>query len=188
MIDSLLPLLAARRQVSPRRLVAPGPDQAALARIVGAAAHAPDHGQLRPWRFVLVPAAKRGDLGAVFAAARVARDPGCDEDARAAAYGKAFHAPCLLAAILDDDPAFAISTTEKLVSLGCAIHCVLLAAKALALDSGLVSGAAMQDPGMRDLLRLAPHEQAICFIALGTADSVRPPRRRPTLAEFLSTL
>ena len=47
-------LLAARRHVGLRRLVAPGPDDAALARILGAAAQAPDHGLLRPWRFVQI--------------------------------------------------------------------------------------------------------------------------------------
>lgn len=188
MTESLWPLLAARRHVSPRRLAAPGPDEATLARIVGAAAHAPDHGQLRPWRFVLVPADKRGELGAVFAEALAARDPACDEAARAAAHGKAFHAPCLLVAILDDNPASAITTAEKLVSLGCAIQNVLLAAKALQFDSGLVSGEALQAPGMRELLRLSPHEQAICFLAFGTADASRPPRQRPHVTEFFSTL
>lgn len=188
MTESLWPLLAARRHVAPRRLAAPGPDDATLARIVGAAAHAPDHGQLRPWRFVLVPDGKRGELGAVFAEALAARDPAADEEARAAAHGKAFHAPCLLVAVLDGAPAGSVTTEEKLVSLGCAIQNVLLAAKALGFDSGLVSGAALQAQGMRGLLRLAPHERAICFLALGTAGATRPPRQRPDVTAFFSTL
>jgi len=71
-------VLAARRNHTLRRLVAPGPGAAALALIVEAAAHAPDHGLLRPWRFVLIPPERRADLGDVFAEALRQRDPGCD--------------------------------------------------------------------------------------------------------------
>jgi len=189
MHDQLWSHLTARRNVSLRRLVAPGPDAAGLERIVAAAAHAPDHGKLRPWRFVLVPAARRPELGQVFVDALVQRDPDCDEAARAAAYDKAFHAPCLLVAILIDDPAAsAVPTAEKLVSLGCAIQNMLIVAQALQVDSGLASGGAMHVPGMRQLLRLAPHEQAVCFIGFGTATTNRPPRLRPQPADFMSTL
>ena len=36
-----------------------------------AAAAAPDHEQLLPWRFVEIPRARRADLGAAFAAGQV---------------------------------------------------------------------------------------------------------------------
>jgi len=66
-------LVAARRNFTLRRLHAPGPDAPTLARIVEAAAHAPDHGLLRPWRFVLIPQQRRADLGEVFAEALAER-------------------------------------------------------------------------------------------------------------------
>ena len=181
-------LLAARRHVGLRRLVAPGPDGAALARILEAAAHAPDHGLLRPWRFVLVPQARRDDLGAAFEEALAARDTAADGAARAAARAKAQHAPCLLVAILVDDPATPIPGTEKLVSLGCAVQNMLLAAQALGHASGLASGGALESPGMRRLLRLDAHERAICFIGFGTAGAMKPPRPRPQPAQFFSSL
>jgi nitroreductase len=185
----LLATLAARRNYTLRRLLAPGPDDAALACIVEAGAHAPDHGLLRPWRFILVPPQRRADLGQVFADALLARDSACDEDALATARDKATRAPCLLVAVLRDDPAgAAIPRAEKLVSLGCAIQNMLVAAQAMGFASGLASGAAMDFAGMRQLLRLGEHEQAICFIGLGTASNVKPPRPRPDAAQFLSSL
>lgn len=181
--------LAARRHVPLRRLAAPGPDEAALERIFVAAAQAPDHGLLLPWRFILIPQERRPDLGRVFAQALVWRDAGADDAAQAAAHDKAFHAPCLLAAVLADDPAAPpIPVAEKLVSLGCAIQNMLLAAQALHFGSGLASGAAMDAPGMRRLLRLAPHEQAICFIGFGTGIAAKAPRVRPAPARFVSVL
>jgi nitroreductase len=182
-------LLAARRNVSPRRLQAPGPDDACLRRIVDAAGHAPDHGRLQPWRFVLIPEHRRPDLAARFVEALVQREPDCDEDARSKAHDRAFHAPCLLAAILVHDSAAAsVPRAEKLVSLGCAIQNMLITAQALHFSSGLASGGAMDSPGMRQLLQLAPHEQAVCFLAFGTAASGKAPRQRPQAAQYFSVL
>lgn len=188
MSEQLWTWLAARRNHPPRRLQAPGPDAAALERIFEAAAQAPDHGQLRPWRFVLVPEARRADLGEVFERALAERDPDAGDEARTRARDKAFHAPCLVVAVLDDAPKGPITTAEKLVSLGCAIQNMLTVGQALGYASGLASGAAMDSAGMRNLLRLAPQEQAICFVAFGTSAAPRPPRERPRPGEFVSVL
>jgi len=189
MDEQFLHLIARRRHVGLRRLLAPGPGDAALQRIVAAAAHAPDHGTLRPWRFILVPAARRAALGDVFAAALAARRPDADAVARAAARDKAAHAACLLVAVLVDDPqAHGVPAAEKLVSLGAAIQNMLLAAEALGFASGLASGGALDTATMRDFLGLAPHEAAICFIGFGTAADGKPPRERPGPAAFFSSL
>lgn len=181
--------LAARRNHTLRRLATPGPDTDQLARIVEAGAHAPDHGLLRPWRFVLIPAGRRADLGVVFADALLERDPACDEEALATARDKAQRAPCLLVAVLRDDPEQrAIPRHEKLVSLGCAIQNMLVAAQSLGFDSGLASGAAMDFAGMRGLLRLREYEQAICFIGIGTSSKPKPPRPKPDAGDYLSSL
>jgi nitroreductase len=188
MNDDVWTTLAARRHVALRRLQAPGPDDAALARMMEAAAQAPDHGCLLPWRFVLIPAARRDDLGAVFEEALVRRDPTADDAARAAARAKALHAPCLLVAILVDAPGTVVPVEEKLVSLGCALQNVLLAAQALGFASGLASGGALDTPAMRDLLALAAHERAVCFVGVGTGEPKRTARVRPRPGQFFSSL
>lgn len=92
-------LIDSRRTVLPRWLGAPGPDAAQLRSIFEAAAAAPDHGRLVPWRFVLVPPAARDRLGAVFAEALRARDPSAGAADVAKAAAKAHHAPVLLLAV-----------------------------------------------------------------------------------------
>lgn len=187
--DDYWSAVAARRHVSLRRLVAPGPDAAQLQRIVETAAHAPDHGLLLPWRFVLIGQERRAALGEVFAEALLQRDPDCGAEALASARAKAFHAPCLLVAVARDNPdAKAIPKSEKLVSLGCAIQNVLVGAQALGFASGLASGNAMDSAGMRRLLRLDAREQAICFIGVGTAAAHKAPRARPGIDQFFSVL
>ena len=68
-------LIQSRQTILPKRLGGPGPSAAELAQILQAAAHAPDHGQLLPWRFILVPQAARPPLADVFAQALLERDP-----------------------------------------------------------------------------------------------------------------
>ena len=188
MNDDLWSTLAARRHVALRRLRAPGPDDAALARMMDAAAQAPDHGCLLPWRFVLIPRERRDDLGAVFEEALVQRDPGADDAARASAREKAGYAPCLLVAILVDVPGTAVPVEEKLVSLGCALQNVLLAAQAQGFASGLASGGALDTPAMRRLLALEAHERAVCFIGIGLGEPKKTPRVRPQPGQFFKTL
>ena len=187
--DELWAVLGARRNTSLRRLQDPGPDEASFQRICEAAAHAPDHGKLRPWRFVMIPQHKRNELGLAFVDALEQRDSGCNEQARKAAYDKAFHAPCLLVAIVRDDPApGGIPLTERLVSLGCAIQNMLTAAQALGIASGLASGASLAGSDMRRRLRLNPGEQAVCFIGFGKADVVKAPRPKPQVADYVTVL
>ena len=69
-------LITSRRNVSPKRLVEPGPTSQQLDALLTLAAAAPDHGLLTPWRFVIVPAAQRQRLAEAFALALVDRDPG----------------------------------------------------------------------------------------------------------------
>lgn len=187
--DALAHLMARRRHVSLRRLAGPGPGAADLHRILDAAAQAPDHGALLPWRFVLVPAERRDALARAFVDDLAARDPDSDAAARVAVGAKAFHAPVLLVAVLVDDPgAGKAPRVEKAVSLGAAIQDMLLMACALGFDAGLASGGIVRAPSLRRLLALAPHEEAVCFVGFGTAATEKPPRVRARPERFFSTL
>jgi len=188
MINEAMAVLAARRHVSLRRLAAPGPDATALQQIFQAAAQAPDHGVLLPWRFILIPEDRRQDLAAVFVEALLERDPLAGKEACEAAAAKAFHAPCLVTAVLVDAIGTSIPVAEKLVSLGCAIQNMLIVAQSLGFGSGLASGAAMNVACMRRLLRLMPQEHAVCFIGFGTGKAAREPRERPSQKYFVSQL
>lgn len=63
---------------------------------------------------------------------------------------------------------------------------VTTAAQVLGYASGTANGAAMDSAGMHGLLRLVPHEQAICFVVFGTSMASCPPRQRPRPEEFVS--
>ena len=179
----------ARRTVLPKRLVAPGPDEAACAEIFGAAAAAPDHGQLLPWRFVRVPESRRAVLADVFEQALLERDAEALPAQRARAREKAFRAPTLALLIVDGargDPA--IDLHERLISAGCAVQNVLLMATAMGWGSALTSGKAMTSRVLRACFALAPGEHAVCFVNLGQVASQHPARPRPALPDYMTVL
>ncbi|NBX06181.1 MAG: nitroreductase [Betaproteobacteria bacterium] len=182
-------VIESRQNISPKRLVEPGPDASQLDAVFEAAAAAPDHGLLCPWRLVLVPAHRREDLAEVFALALLDRDPGASLEQIEAAREKAHRAPCLLAAIARLGPAEPpIPVLERMVSFGAAVQNILLSAHGMGFGGGLTSGQAMQSPRMRELLSLLDGEEAVCFINLGTVSKRKMPRLRPEAASFVSSL
>lgn len=182
-------LIQSRQTILPKRLVAPGPGAGELAQILGAAAHAPDHGQLLPWRFVLVPEAVRPMLAQAFAQALLERDPSATPEQAEQAREKAYRAPLLMLAVVNEhggDPA--VDLAERLVSAGCAVQNMLLMATAQGYGSALTSGKALKAESLRALFALAPGEQALCFISIGTVASRKAARLRPDASAYVSTL
>lgn len=182
-------LIQSRQTILPKRLGAPGPSAAQLLQILGAAAHAPDHGQLLPWRFVLVPEATRQPLADVFAQALQERDPAATPGQMEQAREKAYRSPVLMLAVVDALRGDAeIDLAERTVSAGCAVQNMLLMATALGYGSSLTSGKALKAGCLRALFALAASEQALCFISIGTVHARKSVRVRPAAQAYVSTL
>lgn len=182
-------LIHSRQNISPKRLAAPGPDPAQLEQLLSAAAAAPDHGQLHPWRFVIIPQDKRALLAEVFAQALIGRDPDATPEQLASAREKAHRAPLLMLAVARLGPAEPdIPLLERMVSFGCALQNMLLSAHAMGFGAGLTSGQAMTSAPMQKLFALCAGEQPVCFINIGTVSRRKPPQARPGPWEFTSTL
>jgi len=200
-------LIHSRRNVSPRRLIEPGPSAEQLQDILGAAAAAPDHGQLLPWRFVVVPIAQRERLAEVFGLALQDRDPSATAEQVESAREKAHRAPFLMLAIarLADHPVppgaasgrgsehplaidVEVNDAERLVSLGCAIQNVLLSAHAAGFGTGVTSGQALASARLRALFNLQEREQAVCCINIGSVAKSKPSPVRPQVLDYVSEL
>ena len=182
-------LIHSRQNISPKRLTEPGPSPAQLVQLFDAAAAAPDHGLLRPWRFVIIPQDKRTLLAEVFALALVDRDPDATPPQIEQAREKAHRAPLLMLAVARLGPVEPdIPALERMLSMGCAIQNMLLSAHGMGFGAGLTSGQAIRSARMRTLFSLAEGEQPVCFINIGTESKHKPQRSRPEPSEFVSTL
>jgi len=187
--ELLLAHMRARSHVAPKRLEAPGPNADALNLMFSAAAQAPDHGRIRPWRFIVIPQEKREALGQAFVQALQARDAKASQAELNIAYDKAFRAPCLVLAVLSHVPSEPqVPTHERLVSLGCAIQNMLLMAQTLAIGSGITSGQSMNASSIRELFKLHIDEECVCYLAFGHVTAYKPQRTRSEPAAFVSVL
>jgi len=182
-------LIASRQNISPKQLHAPGPSAAQLDALFAAAAAAPDHGEITPWRFVIVQEAKRALLAQAFASALIERDPAATPQQIEAAAEKAHRAPLLMLAVARLGAAEPdIPAPERLLSLGCAIQNMLLAAHAMGFACGLTGGRALDSTPLRALFGLTDGEAAVCCVNVGTARVRKPGRIRPTPQAFVSRL
>nr|WP_236599212.1 nitroreductase family protein [Ramlibacter monticola] len=182
-------LVHGRRTVLPARLGEPGPGPEQLQRILLAASAAPDHHDLVPWRFVIVPAQARPALADAFEAALRERDPAATPEQFGKAREKAFRSPLLLLAIArlrDEDPE--IPANQRLVSAGCAIQNMLLVGTALGYGSSLTSGKALESRALRSLFQVGADEEALCFVSFGTTVGPRRNRVRATPDHYVSEL
>jgi nitroreductase len=186
--DFLERAIAMRQNFRPKRLREPGPSDDDLTRILMAATAAPDHGEIHPWRFIMIPTAGRARLGELFRLALLSRDPLATAEQQQRAADKAMHAPCLLLSVVDLSPKDPhIDLAERHVSLGCAIQNMLLMAQALGFGSGLSSGQAMHSSPLREAFRLGDAEQAVCFVSFGSVAQAVTRRPRPGVTDILTT-
>ena len=188
-LDAALTLIHTRQHASPKRLGDPGPTTEQIGQILDAAGAAPDHGRLNPWRLIIVPADKRDRLGTVFAEALVERDGEATELQKRDAFEKAFRGPFLLLAVARLGPELGEThPQERLISAGCAVQNMLLAAHAMGFGAGLSSGRAMYSMRMRRLFALTEHEQALCFLTIGTERLRKSPRQCPKMKDYTTEL
>jgi hypothetical protein len=100
-IDTFMQVLKSRRTILPKRLVAPGPNASQLATLYDAAATAPDHDQILPWRLIVFPETSRHSLGELFAQALLERDADATPEQMEQAREKAMRSPLLILLVVD---------------------------------------------------------------------------------------
>lgn len=185
--NDVIRAILSRHSVSPKRVVAPGPDAADVLALMSAAAAAPDHGKLRPWRFIDFLQSSRMALADVFEAALLERLPDADAQALSRAREKASRAPTVLGLVLRLDQEIGIPhVDDQLVSGGAALQNVLLAAHAMGFGARALSGQAVRTTAFRTALNLADDETFLCFIAIGTPTSAPRRNARPAPESMLT--
>ena len=117
-------------RVSVTRLTDPAPTPAQLDVMFRAALRAPDHGQLRPWRFLTVQGEARERLGKLMAESLRVRSPEASDDAVLKARKMPLRAPLLVVVIASMQPHPKVPGSEQVLAVSCAAHGLLLAAHA----------------------------------------------------------
>ena len=183
-LDALL------KRVSVTRLEEPAPDAAQREAIFRAALRAPDHGQLRPWRFLTVEGGAREALGELFARAVAEKqadaEPAVLDKALAKARAMPLRAPLLVVVIACVQAHPKVPAQEQRLAAGCAAHGMLLAAHAQGIGAVWRSGELSYEASVEAGLGLAENEEIVGFLYMGTPSG--EPRTPPALdpADFVT--
>ncbi len=156
---------------SARTLGEPGPDEAALGLIFASAVHAPDHGRLRPWRFVVVRGEARSRLGELFTAHLERTQPNASSEARERERLRAFRAPLIVVVAAHCNAAVKIPVIEQTLSAGTAAHAMMLAAYSLGFNAMWKTGGPAYDAAVKEGLGLVATDAIVGFLYLGTETS-----------------
>jgi nitroreductase len=185
--NPVLDAIRNRRHMGALMLEAPGPGEAEMEAILEAAAAAPDHGKIVPFRFVVVPeAARAAFIEASLAAFREAV-PDADEAGLKKARGKAEQPPAVVALVARFQPEHPkIGMPDQWLAVGCALQNLWLAAESLGFSCGVSSGRVVESQAMRRAFALAANEQIVSIVSIGTPKERQPPRPKPPLADIVS--
>ena len=107
------------------------PTEEHLAAVLQAAVRAPDHGRLRPWRFMLIDGDQRRKLGELLAASALRRVPTLGAGDVQRERDKAMRAPLVIMVACRIVPGTKVPAIEQLLAAGSAAQNILLALHAL---------------------------------------------------------
>lgn len=174
-----LELLALRYSVGPKFLAAPAPTSAEWQQAAELALRAPDHGGLRPFRFVIVADAQRAALAALFARDAIRRGHAPADVAKARA--RADNGPGLAALVarVRDDVA-GVPPHEQWVCVGAALMNFLNALHLMGHGAKALSGTSVAAPEIRAAF-CDEGETLVTWVVAGRPTRAAHPRHDPAV-------
>jgi len=161
-------IAAIQTRSSAGRLAEPGPTPEHLDILLAAAARAPDHGRLKPWRLIVLEDALREAFTTAAAEAKRARLPAMTEEQFAAERGKLDRSPTIVVigcAVNRDQTK--IPEIEQVVAVGAVAQNLFLAAHDLGYGVMWKTGAAAYDPAVKAVVGLRPDDHIVAIMHLG---------------------
>ncbi|MGB1238882.1 MAG: NAD(P)H nitroreductase [Pseudomonadales bacterium] len=160
-------------RVSTPALMEPAPSAEQLEVMFQAAARAPDHANLRPWRMIVTQGEGLVKMGELFLEATHKLDPAQAEAKEARLLNMPLRAPMIITVVASIVEHPKVPELEQLITAGCAAHAMELAAYAQGLGAMWRSGDLMFDANVKAGLGLSESEQIVGFLYLGTPKTVR---------------
>ncbi len=184
-LASEAPLEALLSRQSHWPLSAPAPSDAELNLIFDAALRAPDHGRLRPWRFVVVRDEAREDLGQALVEASARRHPDAPAETHEQRRRKAFAAPMIILIAASISTQTNVPEVEQLLAVGAAGMNLLNAIHMLGYGAFWATGPDAYDSGIHNVLDFEPNERVLGFIFVGTPPEATDAPPRPERGDYV---
>lgn len=161
-------ITALHSRLSVPRLSEPGPDQAQLDILLKAALRAPDHGVVRPWRFLVIEGEERSRLGKIFVDAQLQDDPESDQAILDKVAGNPLRAPTVLVVVAETDPENRVPVIDQIMAVAAAAQSIMVAAHALDIGAMWRTGRMAEHPLVKNRLGFADKDEIVAYLYLGT--------------------
>lgn len=145
------------------------PTREHVATILDAAVRAPDHGRLRPWRFMLIAGEQRRRFGDILAASALRRMPKLSAGDLQRERDKALRAPLIIMVACRAVPGTKVPIIEQVLAAGAAAQNILLGLHNFGYAAAWKTGEAAYDPEVKTALGLAVDDHIVAFIHTGGA-------------------
>jgi nitroreductase len=186
-VPQTMDLLLSRRSGSAKTMTGPGPNDAQLQTILQAAARAPDHGKLFPWRFIVFSGDARKRMGDLLADSLVKSETAPVSDERLQMERTRFlRAPVIVAVVSRVREAIPIPEWEQILSAGAVCQNMLLAAHAEGFVANWITEWPAYNALVKERLGLKPGERIAGFVYIGTTAVPLEERVRPVLDEIVA--
>lgn len=171
------------------RLEAPAPSDEQLEALLQAAVCAPDHGLLRPWRFIPVTGEQRDRLGKLMLASCLAEQPQLSEAAQLKLRQAPLRAPMVLLVVAEVQPDHKVSVIDQIMACAAAVQNLLLQAHAMGIGAMWRTGPAALSNTLKRKLGFQDKDEIVGFVYLGSASGGnRQLPDLPPLADFVRGL
>jgi nitroreductase len=183
-----LELLRTRNSSRAQDLGPPAPTDAQLSEMLSIAARVPDHGMMKPWRFIVLSKETRAPLVEKLVANFRAGNPNAPEQDAEKQKARFGGSPVIVVVVSRTAPNPKVPEMEQLLSAGAACMNLLNAATALGFGANWLTGWAAFDKSSKELFGLKDNEQIVGFIHIGMPKAEPFNRPRPELSEIVSKI
>lgn len=149
-----------------------------IEKLLAAAAQAPNHYRVRPWRFIVISGEARSRLGEQMARSLVKRHPEASAAELDKERSRPLRAPVLIAVAVDHPEEKKVLEIENICAAAAAVQNILLAAHASGVGAMWRTGPAAYDPEIKTYLGIDPSQHLIGYVYIGyPVEPLNPPQR-----------
>lgn len=177
--EQLISWINSRRSVS--NLTEPAPSHENIRAAIGCAATAPDHKQLKPWRFIVTEGDARHAFGrALLAAAEATADRDGEtlsEKEQQKTANLPLRAPVIITVVTKMEAHKKVPPFEQMLSAGAAVQNLILALKAQGFSSIWRTGSLCNEPAVKEYFEVGADDYVVGFIYTGSSPRDKSARK-----------
>lgn len=179
--------IESRRSIGKMSL--PAPNEQQIQQAIHCAMTAPDHKQLKPWRFFVVQDTARQALSDVFLSAAQAKADRLGETIDDATQQKtlnmALRAPVIITVVTRVQYHEKVPYFEQMLSTGACVQNLILALKAQGFASIWRTGLLANEPEVKRYFNVGAEDYIAGFVYTGTSDVQMPKRANIDLKDYV---